>query len=130
MHRMHELAQLVEESGAVMIAAHPYRRQLPFELRHEGDWSDALVRAAANPSYERMNAIETHNGRGSERENQFSRELRDRLTLPALAGSDSHAFKDVGRCATQFNRPITGLGDLIVGLKAKRFAPIVLQQPG
>ena len=129
MHRVHELAQLAEDSGAVMIAAHPYRRQLPFELRHEGDWGEALVLAAANPSYERVTAIETHNGRGSERENQFSRELRDRLNLPALAGSDSHELKDVGRCATQFERQITGLDDLIVELKANRFAPIVLQYP-
>lgn len=129
MHRMHELAQLVGEANGVMIAAHPYRRQLPFELRHDGDWGEALVRAAANPSYKQVDAIETHNGRGSERENQFSRELRDRLSLPALAGSDSHELKDVGRCATRFERQITGLDNLIVELKANRFAPIVLQQP-
>ena len=29
MHRMHELARLADAAGAVMIAAHPYRRQLP-----------------------------------------------------------------------------------------------------
>jgi predicted metal-dependent phosphoesterase TrpH len=126
MHRMIELATLVEGGGGVMIAAHPYRRQLPFELRHEGDWSEALERAAANPGYQQVNAIETHNGRGSERENQFSRELSDRLHLPAVATSDAHETKDVGRCATEFERQVTGLDDLIKELSAGRFRPAVL----
>jgi len=69
MHRMHELARMAETAGAVMIAAHPYRRQLPFELRldslpadRQGDWTHALERAAANPAYAEVHAIETHNG--------------------------------------------------------------------
>jgi hypothetical protein len=45
MHRVDELARLVEEAGGALIAAHPYRRQLPFHLRHDGDWSGALERA-------------------------------------------------------------------------------------
>ncbi len=124
MHRMVELARLVDEASGVMIAAHPYRRQLPFELRHQGDWSDALERAAANPAYNIVNAVEAHNGRGTDRENQFSRELCARLQLPALAASDSHEKKDVGRCATQFERRVTTLGDLIAELKAGRFRPL------
>lgn len=123
MHRMSELADLVENAGGVMIAAHPYRRQLPFELRDGGDWTEALERAAANPAYSRVRAIEAHNGRGSDRENAFAREICDRLSLPAAAGSDSHEPKDVGRCATQFQRRIKGLADLIAELKAGRFEP-------
>src|SRR3972149_6999340 len=45
MHRVAELARLVEEAGGVLVAAHPYRRQLPFHLRPEGDWSEGLARA-------------------------------------------------------------------------------------
>ena len=123
MHRLNELAQLVDDAGGVMIAAHPYRRQLPFELRHEGDWTEALERAIANPAYQRVAAIETTNGRGSERENQFSREICDRLHLPAVAAGDAHERKDIGRCATEFDRPITGLEDLITELKSARFQP-------
>src|SRR6266568_1198726 len=63
MHRLHELARLAESAGAVMIAAHPYRRQLPFELRHEGDWTEVLERASANAAIAHVTAIETHNGR-------------------------------------------------------------------
>ena len=124
MHRMVELSALVEAAAGVMIAAHPYRRQLPFELRHDGDWSEALAQAAANPAYTHVAAIESYNGRGSERENAFSRELAARLGLPEVAASDAHAGGDVGRCATEFEGRINDLGELIGALKAHRFRPV------
>jgi predicted metal-dependent phosphoesterase TrpH len=126
MHRMPELARMAESAGAVMIAAHPYRRQLPFELRHDGDWAHALERAVTNPAYAEVHAIETCNGRGSARENSFSGEICTRLGLPGLAASDAHERKDVGRCATEFERRIGGLTDLITELKAERFKPAIL----
>ena len=129
MHRMHELARLADAAGAVMIAAHPYRRQLPFELRHEGDWTHALERAVANPACSHVTAIETQNGRGTDRENAFSAEVAARLDLPTVAASDAHERKDIGRCATEFERKITGLEDLIAELKAGRFKPVVLRPP-
>ena len=126
MHRMHELAALVEAAGGVMIAAHPYRRQLPFELRHEGDWSEALERAVSNPAYAHVHAIETHNGRGSHRENAFAVEVASRLKAREVAASDAHGAADVGRCATEFEHKIEDLPSLIKELKAGRFRPAVL----
>ena len=128
MHRMRELATLVDQAGGVMVAAHPYRRQLPFELRHEGDWSEALGRAASNPAYPLVAAMETHNGRGTPRENAFALELSQRLGLPQAAGSDAHTSSDVGACATQFDREISGLDDLIEELKAGRIRPAILRE--
>lgn len=125
MHRMAELARMVDEAGAVMLAAHPYRRQLPFELRHEGDWSEAMERACANPAYGLVTGAESYNGRGSERENAFSQELCKRLGLRAVGASDAHERKDIGRSATEFERPITGLTDMIAEMKAGRFEPVV-----
>lgn len=127
MHRFPELRALVEAADGVMIAAHPYRRQLPFELRHEGDWSDALERALANPAYSGVTAIETINGRGSTRENAFAAEVAARLGTPSCAASDAHSPNDVGRCATEFEHPITGLHDLIAELGAGRFRPATLK---
>ena len=124
MHRIEELARLVEEAGGTLVAAHPYRRQLPFHLRHDGDWSEALERAAANPAYRHVCAIETLNGRGSERENAFARELCDRLGLPAVAASDAHQRDHVGRCATRFERDVTDVTGLIRELRAGRFRPV------
>jgi predicted metal-dependent phosphoesterase TrpH len=126
MHRIAELARLVDEVGGVLVAAHPHRRQLPFELRRDGDWSQALERAAANSAYRHVCAVETLNGRGSERENAFSHELSRRLELPAVAGSDAHQAEDVGRVATEFEKRIGGLTDLIAELRAGRFRPVAL----
>ncbi len=134
MHRIAELARLVDEAGGALVAAHPYRRQLPFHLRHEGPstgsgqaWSEALERALANPAYRHVHAMETLNGRGSERENAFAREICDRLGLPAVAASDAHQRDDIGRCATRFERAVTDVTDLIRELRASRFQPATLR---
>ncbi len=126
MHRTAELARLLDEAGGALVAAHPYRRQLPFELRDEGDWAEPLERAAANPAYRYVCAIETLNGRGSERENAFSQALGERLGLAAVAASDAHQGADVGRCATEFQRGVADVSDLVRELKAGRFHPVAL----
>ncbi len=126
MHRTAELARLVEQAGGALVAAHPYRRQLPFELRDEGDWTEPLERAVANPAYRYVCAIETLNGRGRERENAFSQALGERLGLPAVAASDAHQRSDVGRYATAFQRDIADVPDLVRELNAGRFHPVAL----
>ena len=130
MHRTADLARLAGDAGGALVAAHPYRRQLPFDLRAEGPstgsgqaWSEAVERVAANPAYRYVCAMETLNGRGSERENAFSRELCERLGLPAVAASDAHQAADVGRAATEFQKTIDGLDSLLVELRAGRFRP-------
>jgi hypothetical protein len=127
MHRLAELAALVETAGGAMIAAHPYRRQLPFELRDEGDWSEALERAVANEAYARVDAIETLNGRGTDRQNAFSLTICERHKLPQAAGSDAHSLADVGVCATEFEADIEGLADLVTALKSGWFRPVRLR---
>jgi len=128
MHRVAELGRLVDEAGGALVAAHPYRRQLPFHLRHDGDWSEALERALANLAYRHVCAMEALNGRGSERENAFATELCERLGLPAVAASDAHQRDDVGRCATHFERAVTDVTDLIRELRAGRFQPVPLPE--
>jgi predicted metal-dependent phosphoesterase TrpH len=127
MHRLHELSQMVREAGGAMVFAHPHRRQLPFELRHEGDWSEAMTRAMANEAHDHVDAIEVYNGRGSRRENEFSREVCRRASLPGTAGSDAHQRSDIGVCATEFQREVSGLAELIEELKAGRCRPVVLR---
>ena len=86
-----------------------------------------LVRASRNPAYKYCLALETLNGRGSEKENEFSRRLCELMAMPATAGTDAHALADIGRCATHFERDIRSLEDLIDELKAGRFRPIDLR---
>jgi len=146
MHRTVELARLVDAAGGALVAAHPHRRQLPpyggpsgpWHLRHDSDpeetsiWGKALEGAAANPAYGYVCAMETINGRGSQRENAFSVALCERLGLPAVASSDAHLRSDVGRCATEFETRIDGVEGLIAELRAGRCRPRLLsyRQPG
>ncbi len=127
MHRLGELVEMVEAAGGAMIAAHPYRRQLPFELTREGDWSEALEQASENEAYRYVHAIETLNGRGTERQNAFSAAVCERHRLAQAAGSDAHSLVDVGTCATEFEARISGVGDLIAELKSGRFRPLLLR---
>ena len=127
MHRLAELVEMVNAAGGAMVAAHPYRRQLPFELRDDGDWSEALDRACGNEAYRRVNAIETLNGRGTDRQNAFSAAICEQHSLPQAAGSDAHSLADVGTCATEFEGRIEGLADLIAALKSGRFRPTRLR---
>ena len=126
MHRSHELAEHIDEERGVMVAAHPYRRQLPWHTESEHDYQEALVRASRNPAYRYCTALEAINGRGTQRENEFSKRLCELMTMPGTAGSDAHARIDIGRCATEFECRIETIEELIDELKAGRFRPVDL----
>jgi hypothetical protein len=130
MHRSHELSDHVQEAAGAMVAAHPYRRQMPWYLESERDYREALERASRNPAYKYCLALETLNGRGSDKENEFSRRLCDLMGVAATAGTDAHALADIGRCATFFERDIRSLEELIEELKSGRFRPVDLRNTG
>jgi predicted metal-dependent phosphoesterase TrpH len=127
MHRSDELAGHVNRAEGAMVAAHPYRRQMPWNVRDEDDYQVALRRASQNPAYQYVTGLEELNGRGSERENAFSRRLCDLMGMPGTAGTDSHDIADIGRCATYFERTIHDERDLIRELKAGRFYAVDLR---
>jgi hypothetical protein len=52
------------------------------------------------------------------------------MGMAGSAGSDSHAISDVGKCATEFDRRIETLDDLIEELRAGRFRPVSLVGEG
>jgi predicted metal-dependent phosphoesterase TrpH len=127
MHRVEQLAEMVEADGGVMIAAHPYRRYMPWYQLEGPDLERNLERAMANKAYTHCVALETLHGRGGPEQNAFSEMLRDRLNMFATGGSDAHQPDHVGRCVTRFERQITSLEDLIVELRAGRYEPVELR---
>ncbi len=126
MHRSHELARHVREAEGAMVAAHPYRRQMPWYMDNERDYQEALARAARNPAYEYCQGLEKLNGRGTVKENAFSTALCEFMKMPGTAGTDSHSRSDIGRVATDFERDIHNVEELIVELKAGRFDAVDL----
>jgi predicted metal-dependent phosphoesterase TrpH len=126
MHRSHALAEIVAQAGGVMVAAHPYRRQMPWHVRDERDYEEALLRASRNPAYRYCVALEKINGHGTIRENAFSARLCDLMGMAGTAGTDSHTRSHIGRCATYFERRIEDIHGLIEELKAGRFHAVDL----
>ena len=124
MHRSHELARHVRDANGAMVGAHPYRRQMPWYTESERDYHDALVRASKNPAYEHCAALESLNGRGTVKENQFSAALCEFMSKPGTAGTDSHSRSDIGRVATDFERDIADVEGLIEELHAGRFKAV------
>jgi hypothetical protein len=111
----------------VIIAAHPYRRLMPFYPADDELWSLALERAAASPAFQHVCALEAINGHGSQHENLFAWQLCARLGLPGIGGSDAHHVREVGICATRFQQPVYDVGDLVRELKAGRFHAVNLR---
>ncbi|MEX2247379.1 MAG: PHP-associated domain-containing protein [Dehalococcoidia bacterium] len=126
MHRSHELAHHVEQARGAMVAAHPYRRQMPWYLEDDRDYREALARASKNPAYQYCAALEKINGRGTVKENAFSAALCEFMEKPGTAGTDSHSRSDIGRCATNFERDVRDIYGLIEELKAGRFESVDL----
>ena len=126
MHRSHDLAGIVQREGGAMVAAHPYRRQMPWHVSDEDEYEEALRRASRNPAYGHCDALEKINGRATARETAFSARLCELMGMPGAAGTDAHSRSDIGRCATYFERRIEDIHDLIEELKAGRFHAVDL----
>ncbi len=125
MHRAPFLRDYVDKAGGVLLVVHPYRRAyidenepwaLPFD--------EQVRRASSNAALELAEGVEVINGRGTEKQNQFSAALCDLVGLPAFGGSDTHDLDDMGVCATEFERPIGTLDDFVAEVKAGRFRAV------
>jgi len=122
MYHTHILRRLVDEAGGAMILAHPYRRN----LNREDDMCEAIERYCRRPFLRNVDIIESCNGRGSDRQNAFSRELCRRLNLKETGGSDAHDPSDLPSYATNFERDIRNVPELVTELRAGRFKVIDL----
>ncbi len=134
MHKVDYLGRLVAEAGGAMVAAHPHRRRLLTGQDHSRQDVETMLEAAtADPLFGLCHAVETLNGRATERDREFSTELARRLAKPGLGGSDCHEASQVGRAATWFDRSISCVEELIREIRAGRFeamAPAVPDRTG
>ena len=124
MHRTEQLRRALDETGGVMIYAHPHRRN----LRWDEEVETGVERCAEYRVFDFVDIVETHNGRSTERQNRFSGELCRRLDLKATGGSDAHQLSDIPSGATEFDGEVASVDDLIGELKAGRFRPVDLKQ--
>ncbi len=127
MHKTWFLKDMVDKAGGAMLAAHPYRRRFRPEYKDAEEYEGMLQKACTNSMLAIVEGAEVNNGRGSDQENAFAEEVCRRLNLKGVATSDSHQTHDIAKNATEFERQITGLEDLIAELKAGRFHPAPLR---
>ena len=122
MHRSSYVRELADRAGASVILAHPYRRT-HFEdmVQVDGAYEEMIGRAMRNPAMGLVDGLDVLNGRGSDAQNGFSMDLARRSGLARSGASDAHDLKDVGTYATEFERRIGGLDDLVEELRSGRF---------
>ena len=128
LHKPSFLRHVVDQSGGVIIAAHPYRRRFLEEPgRDPAARFEMLEQAVGDGFFRYCDAIEGVNGRGSEAENQFSQDVQDRLKMKGIGGSDAHRVEQLGTAATRFPEKVTCLSDLIEALRGGRFCAVDLR---
>ncbi|MFW6040739.1 MAG: CehA/McbA family metallohydrolase [Thermoplasmatota archaeon] len=86
-----EAIEVINDHGALAIAAHPYRL-----------WSGIGEKLTLNNTWD---AIEGINGRSWRLRNLQAQKLAERMGLPVVGGSDSHRLKTVGKAYTIINNP-------------------------
>ena len=129
MHKSEFLQASVERAGGVLIAAHPYRRRFLEEpAERSGIREEMLERAYGDDFFQICQGIEALNGRGSAVQNQFSLDLGRRLSVDMTAGSDAHKVEQIGTVATEFQRPVACLEDLIRELRQGSYSPVDLRE--
>jgi hypothetical protein len=77
--------------------------------------------------FDLVDAVEILNGRSNNKENSFAQEIRCRLHLKGVGGSDAHFPSDIPSCATEFEKRITSIEELVTELKAGRFRAVDLR---
>lgn len=65
-----------------------------------------------------FSAVETHNGGNSDDDNLLAERAASAMGLPTLGGSDCHKVDAVGRCATEFTRPVSDMASFIAAVRA------------
>ncbi len=127
MHRADFVKDKLDRERGAMVVAHPYRRVYRKGAHTSEDaYAEMMERAARNRVFGMVDAVEVMNGRGLPEENAFSGDMARRFGLPGTGASDAHKLDDLGSFATEFERNVTSLDDLIAELRAGRFRAVAL----
>jgi len=107
----HEIIDMVEAVGGIVIPAHPYR--VPF-----GWYSGAVEQALEESEFVKMfRVIEMYNGLSLPEENRTAEEFCKKTGIYGIGGSDAHWIGDVGCCTTIFEAEIADEKQLMEELK-------------
>ena len=129
MHKASFVKDLVDKAGGAIVFAHPYRRNYRPELSLSlEDYGTMIKKTCMNKAFSISDGIEVSNGRGSSGENTFSKDAARLFMMRGTGASDAHSIVDVGTYATEFERDIVTLDDLINELKFGYYRPYSLRR--
>ena len=114
-----QLKQIVDANDAISIAAHPFRGFLLFGF---GMLQMNVNDAFENPTLSQVHAVEICNGKVTDEENDFAKQVADALGLIKVGGSDAHSREAVGTCVTNFEAVIKNERDLITAIMNQGFS--------
>ena len=127
MHRAAFVKDKVDREQGAMVVAHPYRRVYRKGAHtSEEAYFEMMERASRNHVFGMVDAVEVMNGRGLPEENAFSGDMAQWFGLPGTGASDAHKLEDLGNFATEFERRVSSLDDLITEFRAGRFRAVAL----
>lgn len=122
--RAEELRRVVQEAGAYMIVAHPFRHFFdPVHFRRQGREPFNLTpeQAARLPVFQLVDAIEVLNGCNTIKENLFALRVAQTLGKPGTGGSDAHSTLGIGIFVTAFEKELASQEEMLAELHAGRF---------
>lgn len=108
-----ELVSEVSRLGGLALPCHPGRPTIGLCEHYE-----------SKGALEGIVAVEALNGGSRKGENERVQQLIDRHGYHAFGGSDSHLVSFVGICATEFDRDIADVDDLVVALREGGYRPV------
>lgn len=97
---------LARSLGGAAVAAHPFRA-----------WRPAGPGLLGHPG---LTGLEVRNGRNRPEENAAAARFAAARGLPALAGSDAHDLRELGRMPLDVAGPVRGRADFVAALLAGR----------
>jgi predicted metal-dependent phosphoesterase TrpH len=115
MLNLYRLRRIVEEEGAAMVIAHPWRYNKDLGPR----WDEVP---------DLFDAVEVYNGSDSNDANAYVARMVAERGLVGVGGSDAHSPGPVGSCATRLHDPIRDEADLIRALKGGSLEPVHLRR--
>ena len=116
--RIHELREMANRAGGVLIAAHPFTS---FRVFGVSDLRLSPEQASQRPIFKSVDALEGFSGKTAEKENLLAQEVARILGMKMTGGSDAHSLEAIGKCVTIFENNIEDEAGLIQELKRGRF---------
>ena len=108
-----EVITEVARMGGIAMPCHPGRPTIGLIEHYQ-----------TKPPLEGVTGVEALNGGSKKGENERVAELIEHYAYHAFGGSDSHLVSFVGLCATEFDREIQSIEDLVTALRAGGYRPV------